>query len=201
MAQFTSLMNPPTTIGQGTATTLDEPVLSTILRDLKIIGVKLYYVLLPRGTGSKTLRDWDLWGPFILCFILALILSFSANGVTTGGLDSESGLVFSAVFVIVWVGAGVVTINTKLLGGKSSFFQSVCVLGYCVAPLVVSAIVVFFWKKIYFVIPVVAVGWAWSTWASLGFLAEFIKPERKVIAIYPIFLFYLVIAWFILIQP
>jgi len=201
MSQFSSLINPPTTIGQGAATTLDEPILTTILRDLKIIGIKLFYVLLPRGTGSKALRDWDLWGPFILCFILALLLSFLSNGVTSTKLDSDSGLVFSAVFVIVWVGAGVVTINTKLLGGKSSFFQSVCVLGYCIAPLVVAAFIVLIWRNIWFMISVVAVGFAWSTWASLGFLAEFIKPERKVIAIYPIFLFYMVIAWFIIIQP
>ena len=33
------------------------------------------------------------------------------------------------VFVIVWVGSLIVTLNTKLLGGNISFFQSVCVLG------------------------------------------------------------------------
>jgi len=31
--------------------------------------------------------------------------------------------------VIVWVGSLIVTLNTKLVGGNISFFQSVCVLG------------------------------------------------------------------------
>jgi len=196
-SSFSSLLNPPAVIGQGSATTLDEPIWATIFRDLKVIGIKMWYVLLPRGTGSKELRDWDLWGPFLLCFALALLLTI----MSTANSSEDSGIVFSAIFIIVWLGAGVVTINTKLLGGKSSFFQSVCVLGYCLTPLVVSTLIILFWRNIWFVIAVVAVGFAWSTWASVGFLAEFIKPERKIIAIYPVFLFYMVIAWFILIQP
>ena len=42
----------------------------------------------------------------------------------------------------MWGGSFVVTINTKLLGGKISFFQCVCVLGYCVFPIVLGAILV-----------------------------------------------------------
>jgi hypothetical protein len=32
----------------------------------------------------------------------------------------------------------VVTINAKLLGGNVSFFQNICLLGYCVAPLILA---------------------------------------------------------------
>ncbi len=39
----------------------------------------------------------------------------------------------------MWGGSFVVTINTKLLGGHISFFQCVCVLGYCVFPIVLAA--------------------------------------------------------------
>lgn len=39
----------------------------------------------------------------------------------------------------MWGGAFVVTINTKLLGGHISFFQCVCVLGYCVFPIILAA--------------------------------------------------------------
>ena len=45
------------------------------------------------------------------------------------------------MFVVVWLGALVVTLNTKLLGGHISFFQSVCVLGYCLLPLSIALIV------------------------------------------------------------
>ena len=52
----------------------------------------------------------------------------------------DSGLVFGAVFIVTWCGAAVVTLNAKLLGGSVSFFQSICVLGYCLFPLVISAL-------------------------------------------------------------
>ena len=75
----------------------------------------------------------DLWGPLLVCLMLSTILSITAPG------DSAS-LVFAAVFVIVWVGAAAVTLNAQLLGGTISFFQSVCILGYCVFPLTLSAL-------------------------------------------------------------
>jgi hypothetical protein len=49
--------------------------------------------------------------------------------------------VFSAVFLAVWAGAAIVTLNAQLLGGTISFFQSVCVLGYCVFPIAIAAAV------------------------------------------------------------
>ena len=42
---------------------------------------------------------------------------------------ADGGPAFAEVFMIVWLGSMVVTLNTKLLGGHISFFQSVCVLG------------------------------------------------------------------------
>ena len=41
---------------------------------------------------------------------------------TYSAKDDQTALVFAAVFVIVWVGAGVVTLNAALLGGKMSAF-------------------------------------------------------------------------------
>ena len=52
--------------------------------------------------------------------------------------DSAS-LVFATVFVVVWAGAAAVTLNAQLLGGTLSFFQSVCILGYCIFPLTIAA--------------------------------------------------------------
>jgi hypothetical protein len=95
--------------------TLDEPVLMTIFRDLKSIGRKCLVVLLPPLGGQNELRDWDLWGPLVLCIILATTLG------TAAGAD-QSGLVFTAIFVIVWLGSGFVTLNAQFLGGTLSFF-------------------------------------------------------------------------------
>ena len=76
----------------------------------------------------------DLWGPLLVCLLLSSVLSFTAPGDT-------ASLVFAAVFVIVWCGAAAVTINAQLLGGSISFFQSICILGYCVFPLTIASII------------------------------------------------------------
>jgi len=52
----------------------------------------------------------DLWGPFVFCLMLAVILSSATKA-------EDKTLLFEIVFIIVWVGAGVISINGKLLGG------------------------------------------------------------------------------------
>jgi hypothetical protein len=32
--------------------------------------------------------------------------------------DSKADTIFAIIFVIIWIGSGVVTVNAKLLGGK-----------------------------------------------------------------------------------
>merc|ERR1712014_174772 len=82
---------------------------------------------------GQRLKDWDLWGPLLLCLALGFIISHQTA-------DAEqANYAFADVFVIVWVGSAVVTLNALLLQGKVSFFQTVCVLGYCIFPLVIAA--------------------------------------------------------------
>lgn len=48
--------------------TLDEPLLETIKRDIGRIGKNLRIVLFPFNVGTdrtKSLRNWDLWGPLV----------------------------------------------------------------------------------------------------------------------------------------
>ncbi|KAK5886991.1 hypothetical protein CesoFtcFv8_017968 [Champsocephalus esox] len=52
--------------GEDEFSTLDEPVKETILRDLRAVGSKFIHVLYPKRS-SVLLRDWDLWGPLLLC--------------------------------------------------------------------------------------------------------------------------------------
>lgn len=50
--------------------TLDEPLLETIKRDIFRIGKNLRIVLFPFNVGTernKSLRNWDLWGPLVCC--------------------------------------------------------------------------------------------------------------------------------------
>ena len=48
-----------------------------------------------------------------------------------------------------------------------SFFQGLCVLGYCVAPLNVAALVSTFVHLIYVRAPVALAAWAWCVWGTL----------------------------------
>uniref|UniRef100_A0A182PF94 Protein YIPF n=1 Tax=Anopheles epiroticus TaxID=199890 RepID=A0A182PF94_9DIPT len=177
--------------------TLDEPICETIMRDVKAVGVKFYHVLIPRE--KKTLlRDWDLWGPLILCTFMATVLHGSSDGLYDGGPE------FAQVFVIVWIGSMIVTLNSKLLGGKISFLQSVCVLGYCLTPCALALIVcriillaeqtgLLFCLRFL----VASAGFGWATYASIIFLGDSQPPERKALAVYPIFLFYFIISWLV----
>lgn len=179
--------------------TLDEPVKETILRDLRAVGNKFIHVLYPKRS-SALLRDWDLWGPLLLCVTLALLLQGGA-----ADSDDQGGPQFAEVFVIVWFGSIIITLNSKLLGGTISFFQSLCVLGYCILPLTVAMavcriVLVGGSGKVSFAVRLVVVSasFGWSTFASTAFLADSQPPNRKALVVYPVFLFYFVIGWMIL---
>ncbi|XP_013097825.1 protein YIPF6 [Stomoxys calcitrans] len=178
--------------------TLDEPIKETVLRDMRAVGVKFYHVLYPKEKSSL-LKDWDLWGPLVLCTFMATVLQGSSVGQYDGGPE------FAQVFVIVWIGAAIVTLNSKLLGGNISFFQSVCVLGYCLTPVAIALIVcriillatqsslLFFLRLL-----TTTIGFLWATYASFIFLGDSQPPNRKPLAVYPIFLFFFIISWLVI---
>jgi hypothetical protein len=146
----------------------------------------------------QRLKDWDLWGPLIVCLSLAVLLSFKAP-------VGQASLVFATIFCAVWIGSAVVTINAQLLGGTISFFQSVCVLGYCVFPMVLAAAAVDLLKMIPLGVfstlcelAVLVVAFLWSTRASAVFIGQYIASSRRVLAVYPVLFFYTFLAWMIL---
>lgn len=171
-------------------TTLDEPVRETIMRDLREVGSKLKLVVLPKMSQAgvlERLKAWDLWGPLAVCLTLSITLCIAAP-------DPQRALVFASVFVVVWVGAAVVTLNAQLLGGTISFFQSVCVLGYSIFPLNCAALLNLALRQLpgttVLRIAAVAVSFAWSTRVSVVFFSEVISSDRRALAIYPVFGFY-----------
>ena len=113
---------------------LNEPIMTSLMRDLTRIYSKLKVVALPVSSEAKhkELKQWDLWGPFIICLFLGIILCFTSR--------KNSGLVFSMIFIIMWIGALVITMNSSLLGGKLTLMQCICLLGYCTFPCVVASI-------------------------------------------------------------
>lgn len=103
--------------------------------------------------------------------------------------------------MIVWLGGAVIALNGQLLGGTISFFQSICLLGYCLFPLtLVACINAFIGSYMPFVVRVVYVGFAfvWATYSSIHFIKEMVPEDRKELAMYPVCLFYLFLSWFII---
>merc|ERR1712196_276798 len=187
-------MGGPTGLGGGVKTTLDESVSETLMRDVRMVAHTIGFVVYQRAGSMKELsRNWDLWGPLVLCLFLSIVLSMNAP-------DAQKALVFAAVFVIVWLGSAVVTVNALLLGGTLSFFHSVCVLGYCIFPLDVAAILVTFWSNAVFKTIVVPCCFVWATTASVGFLQDLIPEKRKMLALYPVTLFYMTISWIVWVE-
>ena len=129
---------------------------------------------------------------------------------TLGSLlhDDKSQNIFTSVFVIVGVGSLVVTLNTKLLGGKVSILQSVCVLGYCLGPLTIVlpslyVVKMFLSQSVgFFGIKMVGVllSFFWSCKAAINFMVSSIDEKRRLLACYPICLFYFFVGWMILTQ-
>lgn len=72
------------------------------------------HVLYPKEKGTL-LKEWDLWGPLILCTFMATILQGTSS---SGTSDYDGGPQFAQVFVLVWFGSAIVTLNSKLLGGN-----------------------------------------------------------------------------------
>ncbi|KAI8112172.1 hypothetical protein M9434_003496 [Picochlorum sp. BPE23] len=174
--------------------TLDEPIAETIRRDLIRIYKNLVMVVFPiedRSQQSAALRNWDLWGPMIFTLGLAIPLSIGA---------AKPSSTFSLVFGLLSIGALVLTVNVVLLGGTIGFFQSLCLLGYCLFPLNVAAILFLFVRNpiVRWIVMPLAVMWA--SWASVPFVGGAVPENRRALAIYPLGLLYTVIGWLAIIK-
>ena len=78
-------MSAPVHLNTDDSSTLDEPIKETFLRDAKAIGTKFKQIFLPTQSKQQLLRDWDLWGPLIICVVLALLMQGKKGGYLIGG--------------------------------------------------------------------------------------------------------------------
>lgn len=141
-------------------------------------------------------------GPLIFCLLLSLLLSMTASA-------EQKTMVFSGVFALVWIGEAVVTMQIKLLGGNmyisssffslesanvcdSSFFQSVCIIGYTLFPLVIASLLSAVHLPPIARVPVYLILIAWSLAAGVSILGgSGVVKNRVGIAVYPLFVFYI----------
>ena len=172
--------------------TLNEPILTTIYRDLYLVYTKLKFVINPYTSNevkSYHIKQWDLWGPLLLVVFLSCTLAVNAT-------DKSQTVIL--VFFIFWLGSFLVFLNAHLLGVKTSIFQMFCLLGYCLFPLNVSAFILSFTKLFdIFRFIIVAITCAWSLYSASSFLQNLSMPEQRYLVLYPSILLYIYIAWFI----
>lgn len=172
--------------------TLDEPVSVTIMNDVRAIGHKLLFVLWPAGDSHN--NEWDLWGPLIFCLLLSLALSLAAQ-------NDQSIAVFTGIFSLIWLGETVCTLNLRLLGSHLAFLQSICCMGYCLFPLVVAAVVSAFVHTAFVRVPLTMAMYVWATYASCNSVLQGADlGNKKLLAIYPLGLFYFVLGWTVFIS-
>jgi hypothetical protein len=75
------------------------------------------------------------------------------------------------------------------------------VLGYCLFPLNLAAglnLLLGAFTPMIIKIVIVAVAFLWASYSSQGFISSMVVPEKKGLAAFPVFLFYLFLSWFIL---
>ena len=172
--------------------TLDESINATIYRDLFMIYLKIKYVVNPFISKEKKynhIRQWDLWGPLILNITLACTLAINTK---------EKGQITTLIFIIFWLGGIAIYLNNYFLGVKASIFQIFCLLGYCLFPLNLSAIIVTIinWNDIFRLI-VVGITCFWSIFSSSDYLKVITTQDQRYLVLYPCILFYLFLSWFI----
>ena len=113
----------------------------------------------------------------------------------------DANNIFGTVFCLIWVGSAVVTFNAQIIGGDVSIFHCICTLGYSLFPMCVSAIVCVFLKNYLdsvLSIVIIAGGFLWSFQSASIYMQGIIGYEKKGLALYPVFLFYIFLAFFIL---
>merc|ERR1712136_567782 len=77
--------------------------------------------------------------------------------------------------------------------------RDLCVPGYCIFPLVIAAFCSMLFQVLWLRVIFVCLGFTWSTGASVGFMSDVVPEDRKMLGVYPVWLFYVSIAWMILI--
>jgi hypothetical protein len=169
--------------------TLNEPITDTILRDLNSIYFKLKFVINPfinQNIKSKHIKQWDLWGPLLFTILLSSTLAFRST---------QKSNTFSLVFIVFWLGSFLIYLNANLLEIKISIFQIFCLLGYCLFPLNLSALILSIFKTFEIIrIFVVLFGCFWACFSMRGFLINSANENNRTLVLYPAILFYLFIS-------
>ena len=174
--------------------TLNESISSSIIRDLKLIYYKLKYVMNPFSSNvdrKKHIQQWDLWGPLLFVTFLSCTLAINSK-------DKSHTII--SIFAIFWIGNILVYINGNLLNSNIKFFQTICLLGYCLFPLNISALILsitHFYEILRVIIVLITL--IWSLFSVKQYFKSLTSDDQSKLVFYPAILLFLFISWFILV--
>lgn len=201
--------------------TLDEPVYTTLYRDLRLIGTRLLAVLWPallqllarvqQAHLARYARQAGINVPDVpddgevpdqaappgwdlwgpLVFLLVYAVLI---GVQLP--KALAALVFSGTFALIWLLQMVIAVNIQLLGGLILMLPALSATGYALFPIVVGAgvLVGVSYRLIRLCVNAVLVCWGvYAATVALKFLG--VLPGRVVLALYPVALVYVVMGW------
>lgn len=172
--------------------TLEESISTTLFRDMQLIYYKLKHVINPFLNNSDKQRhimQWDLWGPLLFITFLSCTLAINA--------ENKSKIII-ILFSIFWCGSLLVYLNGNLLDSKIRLFPIICLLGYCLFPLNISAFILAI-TNFYEIIRLFIVLFAciWALFSVEGYFSSVSSPEQKWLVFYPAILMFVFLSWFI----
>ena len=141
-----------------------------------------------------------MWGPLCITLFTASLCASSTQG------SSEEA--FTNLFIGMWIGPLVITVNANLLGAKLYIFinqrpilQSLCFIIYCSAPIGALAFLVFIMNMVigsFFVNLIIAVcALLFTLRSNEAYFRSLVTGERQMLNLYPVLLFYVFICLFI----
>ncbi|KAG8651803.1 hypothetical protein MANES_06G024000v8 [Manihot esculenta] len=148
--------------------TLTEPVWDTVKRDLSRIVSNLKLVVFPNPFREDPGKALRDWD------------------------------LWGPFFFIVFLGLTLSWSASVKKGGHIIFFQSLSLLGYCLFPLDVGAVICMLKDNVIIKVVVACVTLAWSSWAAYPFMSSAVNPRRKALALYPVFLMYVSVGFLII---
>lgn len=139
-------------------------------------------------------EDWDLWGPLLYAMVISTFICMSSSAIH----EDEA---FGAIMMTLIGGAVVISLNSYLVANISAFYLNLSIIGYCLFPLALAAVANFFIRRFigFIGMSVICVlAWAWATVASNNFLAHSFPEAKAGMLTYPVCLFYIFIAAYVL---
>ncbi|ELU10596.1 hypothetical protein CAPTEDRAFT_215340 [Capitella teleta] len=161
-----------------------KPLLEELDIDLQDIYHKIRAVIVPlpqMGFDSKIIRDNpDFWGPLVVVLLYSLVSIYGQFRVVSWILT-------------IWIfGSALVFLLARVLGGEVYYAQCLGVIGYCLLPLTIIALILPLFSQMHYVgLFFKLLGVVWATYSASSLLCVEELRQKRTLLLYPILLLYI----------